>query len=150
MLKAENPDVSRSPGADPVKEEVKEIKPSTDKPGISQHGPAPIANRPVPALVPQRPVPSIKPDVSQLDPSSHAPRLAPAPVIRKVQEGDNLFRLTVSVYGRADDKLVAWVKQNNPWMKDINNIPVGKEIVFPEPKEDQVKDKAKVKDNDKE
>ncbi|HSB07273.1 MAG TPA: hypothetical protein VLK23_19005, partial [Thermodesulfobacteriota bacterium] len=92
-----------------------EVKPPIEKPGISEHGPAPIANRPVPAPLAQRP--------------------AVPPVIRKVKEGDNLFRLTMSVYGRADNKLVAWVQQNNPWIKDINIIPTGKEIVFPEYKE---------------
>ncbi|HSB05741.1 MAG TPA: AAA family ATPase [Thermodesulfobacteriota bacterium] len=127
ITKAEKPDVSRSAETAPVKEDVKEevkeirevkpseVKPPIEKPGISEHGPAPIANRPVPAPLAQRP--------------------AVPPVIRKVKEGDNLFRLTMSVYGRADGKLVAWVQQNNPWIKDINIIPAGKEIVFPEYKE---------------
>jgi len=113
MPKPENPDVSPSAGPDPVKEEVKEIKPSTDKPEISQPKPFPVAHHPAGPLV-----------------------------IRKVQEGDNLFRLTMKVYGRADDKLVAWVQQNNPWIKDINIIPVGKEIIFPE----LLKEEAKGKD----
>lgn len=113
MPKAENPDVSRSTGAAPVKEEIREINPSTDKPNIPQPKPLAVAHRP-----------------------------AAPPVIMKVQEGDNLFRLTTKVYGRADDKLVSWVKQNNPWIKDTNIIPVGKEIIFPE----LLKEEAKGKD----
>jgi len=103
ISRAENPDSSRTTAADPVKEEVQEVKPSTEKPDISQTDPLPIASDPVPTQV-----------------------------IRTVKKGDNLFRLTRKVYGRADDELVAWVQQNNPSIKDINIIPVGKEIVFPE------------------
>jgi len=129
MPKPENPDVSRSTGAAPaagpvkeeVKEEVKEVKPSTDKPEISKPKPLP---QPLPV----------------------AHRSAAPPVVRKVQEGDNLFRLTLSVYGRADDKLVAWVQQNNPWIKDINYIPAGKEIIFPQFSEEQAKAKVKAKE----
>ena len=107
ISKAENSDPSRTTAAGPVTERVQEVQPSTDKPGISQPDPLPVADQTV-----------------------------PAPVIRRtVQEGDTLYRLTRKVYGEADDKLVAWVKQNNPSIKDINNIPVGMEIIFPEVKE---------------
>jgi len=64
-----------------------------------------------------------------------------SPVIRTVKRGDNLYKLTRNVYGYADDKLVALVKQNNAWIKDIDNIPVGEEIIFPEISKDQAKGK---------
>jgi len=38
------------------------------------------------------------------------------------------------------------VKQNNPWIKDINNIPVGGEIIFPKVVQNQVKPKVKAKE----
>jgi len=59
------------------------------------------------------------------------------PLSITAKKGNNLFRLTKKVYGYADDKLLARVKQNNPWIKDINNIPVGMEIIFPELSEEQ-------------
>ncbi len=61
----------------------------------------------------------------------------PFPLSIIAKKGNNLFRLTKNVYGYADDKLLAWVKQNNPWIKDINDIPVGMEIIFPELSEEQ-------------
>ena len=56
------------------------------------------------------------------------------PVTRVVQRGDNLYRLTMRVYGSASDELMEWVKQNNPKIKDGDQIHIGDEIVFPEPK----------------
>jgi general secretion pathway protein A len=59
------------------------------------------------------------------------------PLSITVKKGNNLFRLTRNVYGYADNKLLAWVKQNNPWIMDMNNIPAGVEIIFPELSEEQ-------------
>jgi len=77
-----------------------------------------------------------KPEISQTSQSTSSKEKiessTPSPLVRTVRKGDNLFRLIREVYGRADNKLVAWVKQNNPWIKDINEIPVGEEIIFPE------------------
>ena len=63
----------------------------------------------------------------------------PFPLTVIVKRGNNLSVLTKNVYGYADDKLLAWVKQNNPGIKDINNIPVGMEISFPVLSEAQTK-----------
>ena len=115
ISKIENQDLSRTQEPNPIKEEVKS---SADKPEISQTG-------------------QDTPNKEKIEPSTRSP------VVRTVKRGDNLFRLTKKVYGRADDKLVAWVKQNNPWIKDINNISVGEEIIFPENPQKQVKDEVK-------
>jgi len=65
------------------------------------------------------------------------PSRKPFPLSITVKKGNNLFRLAQNVYGYADDKLLARIKQNNPRIKDINNIPVGMKIIFPELSEEQ-------------
>ncbi len=98
-----------------------------------------------------------KPDISQTEQSTpvkeeikpleektvQKPSKTSSPVIRTVKKGDSLYKLTRKVYGYADVKLIAWVKQNNPWIKDINNLRVGGEIIFPEISKEQAKDKGK-------
>jgi len=59
------------------------------------------------------------------------------PAIRVVKEGDNLFRLTEDVYGFVNNRLVEYVKQNNPQLHNANKILVGEEIYFPELKNGQ-------------
>ena len=116
--KVENPAPSETKELNPTKEEM---KPSEDKPAISQ------TEQSIPGKE------EMKPTEERIIPE---PSKASSPTIsRIVKKGDNLFRLTMKVYGYADDKLVAWVKQNNPRIKDINNIPVGGEIIFPRFKE---------------
>ena len=80
--------------------------------------------------------PDNKPDISQTEQSRAQ---ASSPVIRIAKKGDTLYKLTRKAYGYADDQLVALVRRNNPWIKDINNIPVGGEIIFPEVSEKQPK-----------
>ena len=116
--KVENPAPSETKELNPIKEEM---KPSEDKPDISQ------TEQSIPGKE------EMKPTEERIIPE---PSKASSPTIsRIVKKGDNLFRLTMKVYGYADDKLVAWVKQNNPRIKDIINIPVGGEIIFPRFKE---------------
>ena len=59
------------------------------------------------------------------------------PMKRIVQEGDNLYRLTLNTYGVADQRLLDWVMENNPHIKDIRRVKVGEKIVFPPPKQDR-------------
>jgi nucleoid-associated protein YgaU len=54
------------------------------------------------------------------------------PIKKVVKRGDNLYRLTLKVYGSASDELIEWVKQNNPRIRDGDQIHIGDEIVFPE------------------
>jgi general secretion pathway protein A len=57
------------------------------------------------------------------------------PQIRTVRRGDTLTGLIESVYGQSDRKLIESIQKSNPGIKDINQILVGQEITFPEPKE---------------
>ena len=118
-----NPDPSRTAVGDPTQEPM---TPSVDQPKVSQSGQSPPAKQKM-VLSGEKPIP----ESSQ----------ASSPIIRTVKKGDNLFSLTKRVYGYADDKLVAMVLRNNPWIKDLENLPVGVDIQFPELLDE--KDKAK-------
>jgi phage tail protein X len=48
-----------------------------------------------------------------------------------VRPGDTLKELAATVYGRADDQTTSIVLQNNPTIKDGNQIEVGQRILFP-------------------
>jgi general secretion pathway protein A len=56
------------------------------------------------------------------------------PQIRTVRRGDTLTGLIESVYGRSDRKLIESIQSSNPGIRDINQILVGQEITFPDPK----------------
>ena len=126
ISKVENPDPSQTTEVGPIK---KEVKPPVEDTDISQTDQAPPTKEET-KLPDEKRIPE--------------PSKASFPIVRTVKKGDNLFKLTKKVYGYADDKLVAMVKQNNPWIKDSNKILVGEEIIFPKVSENQVK--AKVKD----
>jgi general secretion pathway protein A len=51
---------------------------------------------------------------------------------RVVKEGDSFFRMVLEVYGSSNQILWNFVRQHNPRIKDIHNIPVGEKIIFPE------------------
>lgn len=51
---------------------------------------------------------------------------------KTVGRGDSLSRLTEEVYGRSADEVVKFVQENNPRIKDVNNVPLGSVISFPE------------------
>jgi len=121
--KVENPAPSQTKDPTPTKEEM---GPWEDKPDISQ------TEQSIPVKE------EMKPSEEKIIPESSK---TSSPVIRTVKKGDSLYKLTRKVYGYADVKLIAWVKQNNPWIEDINDIPVGGKIIFPE----IVKEKDKVK-----
>ena len=129
LSKVENPDLSQTRELKPIKEEM---KPPIDKPGISQTETQSMPGKEEIKSTEQKVIPE--------------PTKISSSVMRTARKGDSLYKLTRNVYGYADNQLVAWVKQNNPWIKDINNIPVGGEIIFPEVVEDQVKVKVKAKE----
>ena len=123
--KVENPAPSRTKDPAPTKEEM---GPTEDKPDISQT---------------EQSTP-VKEEIKPLEEKTvQKPSKTSSPVIRTVKKGDSLYKLTRKVYGYADVKLIAWVKQNNSWIKDINNLRVGGEIIFPEISKEQAKDKGK-------
>jgi general secretion pathway protein A len=53
------------------------------------------------------------------------------PVKAIVKKDDTLFRMTVRVYGFSNDRVINFVKRNNPAIKDISHIEEGSTIVFP-------------------
>ena len=129
--KVENSDLSQTKELKPIKDEV---KPPIDKPDISQTETQSIpVKEEVKSTASERKIIPV-------------PSKTSSPVISTVKKGDTLYKLTREAYGYADDKLVALVKQNNPWIKDINNIPVGGEIIFPKVVGNQVKPKVKAKE----
>jgi hypothetical protein len=48
-----------------------------------------------------------------------------------VKAGDTVIEMAIQVYGRANEKIIDLVRQNNPEIEDINRIDIGQEIVFP-------------------
>lgn len=48
-----------------------------------------------------------------------------------VRKDDTLFRMTVRAYGFSNDRVMEFVKQNNPSIKDVTKIEEGAVIVFP-------------------
>jgi len=55
-----------------------------------------------------------------------------APVLKTVEKGDTLTKLTEDVYGKADGKLIRVIQDSNPQIVDPNLIQRGSTIVFPE------------------
>jgi general secretion pathway protein A len=129
LPEAKNPGLSQAGEMNPGKEE--EVKPSADLPETAQSGQSVTGQD------------EIQPAEETTSPEASR---ASSFEVRTVKKGDNLFKLSRSVYGFADEKLVALIRESNPWIKDINNIPVGREIIFPEVVEDQAKAKAKAKE----
>ena len=62
---------------------------------------------------------------------------------RTVEWGDSLSRLTTEVYGRSAAEVLNFVKDNNPHIKDLDNLRVGSVVNFPEvPKNLSVRGRA--------
>ncbi|MEI9476848.1 MAG: AAA family ATPase [Deltaproteobacteria bacterium] len=129
LSKFENPIVSRLPEQNPVREEM---KPSSENPNLSQNAQAAPPEKEV-EISTEGKIPAEE----KIPPEEKIPAITPSPTIRIVKKGDNLFRLTVKVYGYADDKLVERVRRTNPRIKDSDKILVGDEIVFPEIKKSE-------------
>jgi general secretion pathway protein A len=94
---------------------------------------------------PERATPSIQPAPGELTTGLHQEmitlerpedvddiRYIPFPKIITVREGDNLFRLTVKVYGDVNERLMEWVLVNNPRIRNPSRLAVGQKIVFPD------------------
>jgi len=58
------------------------------------------------------------------------------PVTRVLKEGDYLTKLCVEIYGFTNDRLVEWMKEQNPHIKDVDVIDVGEKLFFPKLGED--------------
>jgi len=48
-----------------------------------------------------------------------------------VKRGDTLAELAISVYGRADERILNLVQRHNPEINDVDRIEVGQKIIFP-------------------
>ncbi|GFE58360.1 AAA family ATPase [Geobacter sp. AOG1] len=48
-----------------------------------------------------------------------------------IRKGDTLANLIKDHYGTVDSQLIEKVKQNNPWIKNVNKIIEGEKIIFP-------------------
>jgi len=48
-----------------------------------------------------------------------------------IRKGDTLANLVKAHYGSVDSQLIELVKQNNPWIKNVNRIVEGERIAFP-------------------
>ena len=53
------------------------------------------------------------------------------PVKAIVKKNDTLFKMTVQAYGFSNERVMNFVKKNNPSIKDISQIEVGSTIIFP-------------------
>lgn len=60
-----------------------------------------------------------------------SPKKKKYPVKAVVKKEDNLFRMTLRVYGFSNERVMNFVKKNNPSIKDIRHIEAGSIIVFP-------------------
>jgi general secretion pathway protein A len=55
----------------------------------------------------------------------------PTSAVRIIKSGDRLLDLIEDVYGMRDPRLVHWVKQYNPQIKNVDILRVGQSIIFP-------------------
>ena len=53
------------------------------------------------------------------------------PIKAIVKKKDNLYRLTIRAYGFCNERVLMFVKKNNPSIKDIRYIETGSTIIFP-------------------
>ena len=63
--------------------------------------------------------------------ADHPKRVMQPPKKAVVRKDDTLFRLTVQAYGFSNDRVMEFVKRNNPSIKDVRKIEEGTTIVFP-------------------
>ena len=130
LPKPENPILSRIPEQNSAREEMKLS--SEENPALSQNVQAAPTGKEIEISTEEK-IPA-----QEMTPADEKiPEKTPSPIIRIVEKGDNLFRLTMKVYGYADDELVERVRRTNPRIKDSDKILVGDEIVFPDIKKSE-------------
>jgi len=64
------------------------------------------------------------------------------PIKAIVKRDDTLFTMTVRAYGFSNERVLNFVKQNNPSIKDISQIEAGSTIIFP-PLDESLKESSK-------
>ena len=65
----------------------------------------------------------------------------PFPLKAVVRKDDTLFRMTVRAYGFSNDRVMEFVRQSNPSIRDVRRIEEGATIVFP-PLDEDLKESA--------
>jgi phage tail protein X len=58
------------------------------------------------------------------------PKTAPV-VVRTIHKGDQIAKVAREVYGVSNPAVVAWIKQNNPHLQNVNRLDVGMHLTFP-------------------
>ena len=64
-------------------------------------------------------------------PADRSKRAKQFPRKAVVRKDDTLFSMTVRAYGFSNDRVMEFVKQNNPSIRDVKRIEEGAMIVFP-------------------
>ncbi len=74
-----------------------------------------------------------RPDAGPQNRSETAPRKDPhkADYVRVIKKGDTLTSLIREQYGYVDDRILALVRDSNPWIKNADRIFTGFDLVFP-------------------
>jgi general secretion pathway protein A len=57
------------------------------------------------------------------------PQTAPV-VVRTIQKGETIAQVAREVYGVSNQAVLAWIKQNNPQLQNVNRIAVGMQLTF--------------------
>lgn len=102
---------------------------------LPEIAPPPRAPEPMPASLPPIPPPEEEAEpptevaLSMLAAAAEEERTRRA--VRIVAPGDTLAGLTFEVYGRLDGEALAWVKDHNPEITNVDRIQVGQVIEFP-------------------
>ena len=79
--------------------------------------------------------PVVKGVIGQEKDPEHVPetmeRTQPETRVVTVQPGDSLGKLAMRIYGRFDERIIAFIQEANPGIKNINQLLVGQTILFP-------------------
>ena len=101
---------------------------------IDEQEPSPPASLPVhDEIEPSRTERETETKESPIPVKTFSPPETSFPAMRVAETGDTLFTMTLEVYGFANEGLIYWVKQHNPFITDVSRIRTGQRIVFPKP-----------------
>jgi general secretion pathway protein A len=73
----------------------------------------------------------VSPEETRLAESPPAPQEQQFSKVLLVKPGDTLLELAIQVYGKANEKIIAFIQQSNPGINNVDRIEVGQEILFP-------------------
>lgn len=100
---------------------------------VEQKKPDNVVVRVVPAaVVPLKESESARQETAPVAEPVSVVKKKTAAVTKSVTHGDNLYKLSREVYGKADDRTLKVIQENNPHVVNPNIIHVGSRITFPE------------------